>query len=439
SVVSATNPPEPSGSFLPLPEDRRSMFTLLKRPAVSRKPLPLGLRAITLAAALGFAVVPALAGGQAERLWPAPTRDWKPVQPGEHPRLFFRKTDLSDLKKRAETPDGKQILARLKVLLGGGEAMPTVYNQSKKAYEGKLKRAPLGTYTLWHGPGFGLLYQLTGEKKYADLGRQCVEKAFAGQVDRDDRYSWTAPGGALRAGPSLAAIAMAYDLCHDGWEPEFRQKVAVAIQNYEGNPKDTATSLARMALKPKHHPGSNHWGPQVGGAGLAVLAIKGDPGTDDGLLGKYLEGVEKNAVRAVTQGFGDRGFFAEYQGPGQINSDTALVPFFQAMKIAGGKDYISSRPNVPWITLLRVMEMIPRGDKPYYALRHPSSYGTEFFQREGLSRGGQFAQGFGTVTEEQKPALLWVYNHFVEPNPKERTFDTVSPYPHRAVLAFVNW
>src|SRR5262249_40879047 len=149
----------------------------------------------------------------------------------------------------------------------------------------------------------------------------------------------------------------------------------------------------------------------VGGAGLAVLAIKGDPGTDDKLLTKYLDGVEKSTVRALTQGFGDHGFFAEYQGPGQINSDTALVPYLQAMKIAGGKDYITPRSNVPWITLVRVMEMIPRGDKPYYVLRHPSSYGTELFSREGLSRGGQFAQGFGAVSEAQKPALLWAYQH----------------------------
>jgi hypothetical protein len=85
------------------------------------------------------------------------------------------------------------------------------------------------------------------------------------------------------------------------------------------------------------------------------------------------------------------------------------------------------------------MDLVPRDGKPYYPCRHPSSYGTELFSREGLSRGGQFAQGFGAVPDEYRPALLWVYNHFVEPDESARTFDTVSPYPHRAVLAFVNW
>ena len=39
----------------------------------------------------------------------------------------------------------------------------------------------------------------TGEKKYADLGRECFEWAFRGLPNHDKRYSFMNPGGALRA------------------------------------------------------------------------------------------------------------------------------------------------------------------------------------------------------------------------------------------------
>jgi hypothetical protein len=85
------------------------------------------------------------------------------------------------------------------------------------------------------------------------------------------------------------------------------------------------------------------------------------------------------------------------------------------------------------------------------------SYGTHEFTRAGdWSHGGQFAQGFGAVDEQYKPALLWVYQQFVEPyehgltdkekwvNEKgwlgkdEKSYDALTS-PWRAVLAFVNW
>ena len=40
-----------------------------------------------------------------------------------------------------------------------------------------------GLDRLWHAAGFGMLYQITGEKKYADMGRQCAEKMLEGQRD----------------------------------------------------------------------------------------------------------------------------------------------------------------------------------------------------------------------------------------------------------------
>jgi hypothetical protein len=79
------------------------------------------------------------------------------------------------------------------------------------------------------------------------------------------------------------------------------------------------------------------------------------------------------------------------------------------------------------------------GDGYAYPLRHPSSYGTQAFEREGLSRGGQIVQGFGVIPTSYRPALLWTYNNVLEPLESKRSFDLLSPFPHRAIRALVNW
>jgi len=58
-----------------------------------------------------------------------------------------------------------------------------------------------------------------------------------------------------------------------------------------------------------------------------------------------------------------------------------------------------------------------------------------------LLGAGYFAQGFGAVTEPQKAALLWFYDHHLkDADAKAGTpFDTPSVYPHNTVLSFINW
>lgn len=383
-----------------------------------------------------------LAGAPQEAPWPAPVPGWTAPAPGEHPRLFFRKSDLPRLRERAKTPEGQAILKRLRFLLDGasGESMPAEFNPNKgKQPDGAGKfheTAAVGkTYTLWHGAGYGLLYQVTGDKKFADLGRQAVERALDGTRDRDNRYSFREPTGALRCGPSLGAIAMAYDLCYEGWEPDFRKKVAEAFMNYDEGPNE---SLESCALGKRQHPGSNHWGAEIGGLALVLLAVRGDPGADEKKVDRLLAGNEKCFLRQLTEGWGDHGFFAEGDGPGTISSDTSFIPALQAWRVAGGKDFISSRPNAAWMTLKWVMMTIP-GPKAAFPLR--GTYGHNVYSRVGLSGSGTFAQGFGAVPDADKPALLWTYQHtFKAADEKEGApFDTVSVYPHRAVLSFVNW
>lgn len=396
---------------------------------------------------LMMALNSALAGEGADVPWPAEVDGFMPPEAGEHPRLLFRRADLPALRERAKTPEGQAILKRLRAQLNGGDgrSMPTEYQTSQKAYENRRKELPLGAYTLWHGMGYGLLYQLTGDDLYADLGRKAVEKAMAGQRDVDDRYAFVNPGGFLRAGPSVGAIAMAYDLCYDGWDDAFRRKVAKALQNYDGGHtrRDGGgqQTMARLALDPKfsNQPGSNHFGMQVGGAALAMLAIRQDPGTDTELVDKYLAGIQKHTLRNFTRGFGDHGWFAEGDGTGVMSSHIVMLQALQAWRVAGGRDFTTPVPNARYPVLKFVLLTIPKNHRPDFPKR--GAYPHNVWSREGLSGPGTFNGGFGVVNEAEKPALLWLYNRVSKRLDDEAggPFETACRYPYRTVAAFVNW
>jgi hypothetical protein len=199
-------------------------------------------------------------------------------------------------------------------------------------------------------------------------------------------------------------------------------------------------SLESCALGKRQHPGSNHWGAEIGGPAIVLLAIKGDPGADDKKADLLLEGNAKCFLRLMTEGWGDHGFFAEGDGCGTISSDTSFVPALQAWKIAGGKDFIAPRPNAQWMTLKWVMLTLPvKAAKPPFPIR--GTYEHNVWARDGMSGSGTFCQGFGAIADSYEPALLWIYNRtFAELDAESgKPCDTASPYPHRAVLALVNW
>jgi hypothetical protein len=383
------------------------------------------------------------AGLAAETKWPTDVPGYVKPEPGEHPRLLFRKADLPALKKKAETPEGKAILQRLRTTLGGnGEQF--------------VELDKPGVFTIGHAAGYGLLYQLTGEKKYADLGRQAFETMMSGVRDADSRYSFVAPNGDLRAGSSWAWAALGYDLCYDGWEPEFRKRVATAFLTVEIQQK--AANLKKVVTNPKYGPAKNHFGGIMCGA-TAAAAIAGDPGTEGAdIWGEWMPKAYVQTQRMLTGGFGDHGFYSEGHGPSSVSANTGLLMWLRAAKVACGKDFISSAPNGQWVTLRLVMETLPVKGSPQWMDRKSTagpSYGDENLWR---SRG-QFAQGFGAVDAHYLPALLWTYRNFVEAPelegifPERVTRDYVAEgwiakgeksydaltRPLLAVLAFVNW
>jgi len=394
------------------------------------------------------------------RPWFSKVKGFTPPEPGEHPRLFFRKEDVPELRRRAETPEGKKIVDHLRKQLNGsdGKTLPTSYNPAQVAYPRKGKKVPkseqfkpeMGTFTIMHPAGYGFLYQLTGEQLYADLARQSIEKLWEGQRDRDPRYSWVRPGGELRTGPSVGWVAVAYDLCYDGWDKDFRQKVAKAIQDYDSGgggewdkEQEGGITLRKMVLQPRHGPGSNHFGAVIGGSGLAVLAILNDPGVDTKELEKYRNVLELQLVRSLSAGWGDGGYFKEGWGASRVGTQSSLLSFMQALRNVVGHDYLNvERPNASAITMIprSMMLLGPPAYFPYRSNMNPSYGGPDLgkeSKNETITKGGYFSEGFGAIKEEQKPALLWTYEKTFNPT-NEGVLD-LKVYPHRSMLALVNW
>jgi hypothetical protein len=380
--------------------------------------------------------------------WPADVPGWVAPKPGEHPRLLFRQADPPELKKRAETPEGKAILQRLRFLLDG--------KNGETLLGPGLDKQRVGAFTIGHAAGYGLLYQLTGERKYAELGLQCFERMLKGERDRDERYSFVAPNGELRSGSSWAVAALGYDLCYNGWAEADRARIAKAFLTAKGQ---QGFDLEKVVRKPKYRPSKNHTGGILCGA-VAAAALYGDPGTEGvKIREEWLPDAYKNTIAMLTEGFGDHGWYAESQGPSHVSSDTGFTLWLKVARVACGKDFVSPRPNAQYITLRWAMEIIPQEGRPQYPLRMAAgpSYGTHEFTRAGdWSHGGQFAQGFGAILNEQGPALLWVYRNFVEPYehklcdhekwfnekgwlaPDDKSYDAMTS-PWRAVQSFANW
>lgn len=370
--------------------------------------------------------------------WWVEVKAFVPPAPGEHPRLLFRKGDVPALRAKAQTPLGKETVARLKFLLGGGEAMPTEYNPNPPVNIGPKGPGQLkpGAFTVSHAAGFGLLYQLTGDAKYADLARQCLDKVFEGQVDLDERYSWKRPGTGFRLGYVHQAVAIAYDLCYEAWPEDYRQKVVREIQTNRPGAmtSDSELSLETLVAAENYPPASNHYGAYIAGPGFVALALRGDPGVDTQRMDALLVRVGLGLRSLFSGGFGDGGWFAEGTGGDMTSTQPGVASLLQSLRVAAGQDWCGGRPNPRMVILTRVLELVPREDGVHRPARGAYAHGTGYRTRN------LFGTGIGALPETYREGMAWVYENFfdLDGDPATRLFESGSD-PLMAVYACVNW
>ncbi len=380
-----------------------------------------------------------------DRPWYVPVKGFVAPKAGEHPRLLFRKGDVDALRKKAGTTEGKAILSRLRRTLNGanGDTLPGEATGPAADDTGAPGAIAKG-YTIGHVAGYGLLYQITGEQKYADLGRQAFEKSLAGVHDVDSRYSFRKPNGALRAGPALGWHAVGFDLCYDGWDAATREKIGRAIAEYdEGREGGDAKAVLDLdaLTRGTMPPGSNHFGMQVGGAALALLAVTGESFVDPKRIDMLLKASETSMMRNLTEGFGDGGYFAEGDGTGSMSSQIVFASALGAWKNAMGRDYFNAeRPNARMMSLKwTYLTVVQNGRPDFWPIR--GGYGHNVWARAGKSGAGYFGVGIGAVADEQKPALKWFYEHFLLETDTAIgcLYDTASRDSQYVAAAYVNW
>ena len=186
-------------------------------------------------------------------------------------------------------------------------------------------------------------------------------------------------------------------------------------------------------------PVSNHFGMQVGGAAVALLAVDKDPGVDQDKIDRLLPISQASMIRNLSEGFGDGGFFAEGDGTGSMSSHIAFLTAVQAWRIAGGKDFTRPRENASWTALKWIFLTVPRaGQMDFWPQR--GAYPHNIWARDEKSGTGYFAIAFGALGPEQQSALLWFYNHHLkQPDAGAARRWTLPAGIRIWPSAFVNW
>ena len=195
---------------------------------------------------------------------PVPVPGFKPPEPGEHPRLFFRRDDVPALRAFAKTADGRKLI----------EKMERLHNLN-------LRFGVDPNQYMWgpvRGAACGFLYQLTGDRKYAERAHGYCGSGFYTQ-HMTLMYHFHAY--------TLMGIALTYDMCQEAWDPERRLMYYGYLEQHlrqhaqRHDQRDLTGTGDRYMFKTDR--GGYAYAPLHGvsrddrfGAGLAGLAILGD-------------------------------------------------------------------------------------------------------------------------------------------------------------------
>ncbi|GDY13892.1 hypothetical protein LBMAG53_27700 [Planctomycetota bacterium] len=175
-----------------------------------------------------------------------------PVAPGEHPRLLFRKSDLPELRKRLATPFG--------------QAAKDIFEKGDTEWSGLCGWADSGDKKKFLGSdpaSLGILYQLTGDKAYAERAKEPFMAELA-----TENYGFLGIGQIWAS--RMLVLSIAWDCLREAWPDDFNRQVENVFINrcellfFNSGGNSAATS--------------NWAGPRNAGAGMASLVMAGDPG-----------------------------------------------------------------------------------------------------------------------------------------------------------------
>ena len=301
-------------------------------------------------------------------LWTQPAAGFRKLTANEHPRLIFRKGDLPELKKRMETPQGKAIMARF-------------FASLPKQHAGRGKNAP------FFPAGYGLAYQLTGDKTHAEKAKEILSGMLNVGGSQDIHF-----------GPEAQSIAVTLDLCYDAWDAQFRQKV---IDNLAKRTADLFALSGGAGGGASMSPWHNHEGIRAGSAGVAAICLLGEKTSD----GKDIPDLERmihifaRSIRRYFQfnGTSNTGFCLEGSFYKRMTWNSGPGNLIQAYRTALGGDLLAGWWG-HWSMLGEWMEQPPSD-------RVVTPEGLGDAQSAGL-----WPIGLVTVPDSMKGGARWLFD-----------------------------
>lgn len=327
----------------------------------------------------------------------------RPVEPGEHPRLIFRREEVAELRGRFETPEGKAI-----------EDMLLVRSPLRLASQVTDRRAS------WMAANWAAIYQLTGEKENAAEARavlmeETIQKPMLS--DRDD----------VHHAPRLLGMALAYDLGYDAWDGPFRRYLAEYILlTAEDLARGLFEGMPMLAGTIDPTPWKQRNAIRMSCIGVAALAVLGDPDSEGKPLTRarrLVELAERDVVAYLRDGITGAGRGLEGATRKSIALANGVLQFMHAERIALGRDLARVNPFLLAGQIVGARKIGPEGYR--FGLSSIS-----------IQASGRWPMGLGCVPDEYVPAMKWCFDRSCGPQGLQH-FDCT--YPYQAAYALKNY
>lgn len=164
---------------------------------------------------------------------------FQPLEPQEHPRSLFRKSDLPALKEKMKTPLGRVAMK-------------------------KMETTPIG---------LGVLYQLTGDEQYAKRAKDRLEEVLKNDSAIPGWYGTRAFTRLRPTGGQIEQAAVTYDLCYHAWDEDYKAKTRSWLTDMAYSVFFAPEALGTTNWNAQ----SNHVGIVFAGIGEAGLAMFDEP------------------------------------------------------------------------------------------------------------------------------------------------------------------
>ncbi|MFP4106633.1 MAG: hypothetical protein ACLFVU_11160 [Phycisphaerae bacterium] len=337
--------------------------------------------------------------------WQTRPKEGTQMKPQEHPRLIFGKDDVEALRQFAATQEGKAVLERLET-----------------AMEVEPDGISIGSFSAGHA----LKYTVSAEKAYADEARKVVERTMAGVRIFDSPPLWNAADFKMIYRTKAAVdVAIAYDLCYQAWDGEFRRKVAGELDK-----------MARQFLKGggkglNRTPYSNWVGNTKAAAGFLALAVVGDEGATVAMPGTLVR-AEKDFAAFLKSAYGPSGWCCEGFNYLRYPMTTSGYPFIHALSRAKGEPAFADTPAARFPSLYATL-LVPGPEYPsvpFFGMaygwfgRKVSSASMQYERTRW--RSGDLPMLLALADNRLKPAVKWTYKACCGPD-GDGTWDIYKP------------